>query len=100
MTLRNAFEGMSTEASIKALIDELRTFHAQSILARDANDRMRTTLDGTTSVVAAHLNIGAVNDGYPPWYARGSPNSVDAREQLESLSHMAFYETRKRWSFT
>ncbi len=97
MTLRNAFGEVSTEVSLKELVETLR--EVLQPFARDANDRMRIVTD-TSSRMYITPYWGDQNSS-PVWYSTGAPMSMDARELQEEQSIIAFQQTRtNRWVIT
>jgi hypothetical protein len=92
MALRNAFDGVSTDAFLRRLLVQLH-------FAKTATDELRVVVDSGTSNVAINW---ANNGGYSQFYAgSGSPNSMDAREQMRAQSRANMQQVRAtRWSIT
>lgn len=104
MTLRNAFENVSTEATLAELnetMQDLRTYiRADRPFARDASDRLRIFFDTFSISMVGGTYTGNANT-YPAYYGIGGPNSMDAREVAEEQSVVAFQQTRtSRWVVT
>jgi hypothetical protein len=100
MALRNAFDNLATESSLRRLAN-LLTF------ARDSADRIRVVVDGGTIGGTVQSNIFNVastasptGGNSSPYYSSVSWNSVDARESLR-LSHTqrSDFVKRNRWTF-
>lgn len=99
--LRNAFDGLATESTLKRLISLLN-------FARDPQDRMRVIVDGgslaATQAVRANITYGDSNsgNGYVLWYATvGSPASTDPRDELRSTTKSLNQQTRnQKWTYT
>ena len=89
MTLRNAFEGLATERTLRSLLRNLN-------LAKTSSDQLRVVVDSgavNTTVYWANANT------YPSWYSTGAATSMDAREQQAELSRANFHAVRnQRWS--
>lgn len=103
MTLRNAFEGLGTESTLK------RILKAVSFI-KDPNGRMRVVIDNTSTSPVVVAQSGATagvvnavlwaNAGVAAgWYTQGGPNSVDAREQLRYQMRGVYEQRRSRWTF-
>jgi hypothetical protein len=92
MALRNAFDGVSTDAFLRRLLVQLH-------FAKTAQDELRVVVDSGTSNVAINW---ANNGGYSTFYqSAGSPNSMDAREQMRAQSRANMQQVRAtRWSIT
>ncbi len=96
MTLRNAFESVATESTLKSLLHALRELVARRPPALDAADRIRIISDANSAMYVSQY-WGAFNT-YPAWYGSGAPASMDAREQQEELSLVNFNQVRQqRW---
>lgn len=89
MALRNAFEAIATEGTLRRLLEQLR-------FAKDSSDRMRVTVDvmPTTTVT---LNAGSAISAP---YAAGSWNLMDQRQEMQEMTLQTFQATRNRWSIT
>lgn len=96
MALRNAFDGVASERTLKRILQAVN-------FARDPQDRMRVVTDGSSSlsVSGSTVNLYLGFNGATPLYyaATGSPTSVDAREQLAAAAHANFNANRARWTF-
>lgn len=95
MALRNAFDGMATETTLRRLYNSLN-------YARDAFDRLRVIPEGgyisDSGIVAM---MWGNRDTYPTWYGRGAPTSMDAREQQRAQMKSNFNNVRmNRWTIT
>lgn len=117
MTLRNAFEGLATDAMLR------RIAHLVNY-ARTASDQMRVVVDGGSLALGAALpagtngigNVGLItgsnpighvslqwlNQGqYAAWYSQNAPGSMDAREQHKLAARAAANQARNdRWRYT
>lgn len=92
MALRNAFDALATETTLRRLYNSLN-------FARDALDRMRVVVDGG-GIEVRGINFGW-HGGHPFWYGSGSPNSMDAREvQRAQMRSNAINVRNNRWTFT
>ena len=101
--LRNAFEGVATEGTLRRLLNALN-------YAKDLNDRMRvvvdtmptTTVTGTVTAVTALNGIAFGSSNVAPaHFASGAPNAFDAREQQMILMRSNFQQARtQRWTFS
>jgi len=93
MALRNAFENVATEGTLRRIL-QLVNF------ARDANDRMRVVVDSGTISGLNQINWGA-NNGQPSYYSTGAPNSMDMRDMYRQAMRTNVIQTRQnRWTFT
>lgn len=90
MTLRNAFEGLATERSLRNLIRNLT-------LAKTASDQLRVVIDSGGQLSSS--TYWANGNTYTTYYGSGSPGSMDAREQEAEMSRVNFNTIRnQRWS--
>lgn len=95
MTLRNAFDELGTESALRRIAN-LLTF------ARDANDRIRVSLDNGPMVSVYARNAGGVMYGSDstPYYGAHGWNAIDAREQTSRQYRLNMIQTRQtRWTF-
>ena len=93
MTLRNAFEELTTEGTLRRLLQAVS-------FARDANDRMRVVVDSGTISGLNQINWGQ-NNGQPNYYGTGSPNSMDMRDMYRmAMRTNAMMARHNRWTFT
>lgn len=94
MALRNAFEAMATEGTLKTIAEFLLS---RREFARDAGDRVRAVLDSTSAIYTIGSYWGNANT-YPTWYSTGAPTSMDPREQQAAQSQANFNQVRQqRW---
>lgn len=90
MTLRNAFEGLATERSLRALIRNLN-------LAKTNNDVLRVVVDSGGSMTTSLYWMGG--NVWQSYYGTGAPTAMDAREQQAAASRANFAAARQtRWS--
>ena len=94
MALRNAFENLGTESTLRRILNML-TF------ARDSNDRLRTIVDNQPPVVLnMRSNTTQMNGNTELWYSAGSWNITDAREDLRiQHNQRADFVKRNRWTY-
>lgn len=101
MALRNAFDLLGTESTLRKILSAV-TF------AKSSSDQLRVVTDsgstvavssGTISVFGANVNgvVGATN--VAP-YAGTSWNDHDIREQYQVQTQQNFMITRNRWTIT
>jgi len=95
MALRNAFEGIATESTLRRLLEHLR-------FAKDGSDRLRVSVDNNPQVVVYSNNSATQLSGgaSPLPFATSTWNVVDARHEMQELSLQSFQNTRNRWSIT
>lgn len=101
MGLRNAFEEIGLEATLRKIL-------AAVTYARTPIDQMRvvvdsgsiTTASGSTTVVYTGQTATAPASAVQLYYNNTSWNVVDAREPLREASEQHFVLTRNRWSIT
>lgn len=96
MGLRNAFEEMATESLLRRLIEQVR-------FSKDAQDRMRTTIDNQPPVSVYMFNTStsiANASTQPGLFAASSWNVMDAREEFRDITLQSFQNTRNRWTIT
>lgn len=91
MALRNAFEELATETTLRKLVSAV-TF------ARDINQRLRVVVDGTAVTVGTQY-FGSSNV-VPVYYSTGAPMSMDARETQRLASIQAGQISRQRWTYS
>lgn len=92
MTLRNAFSDVVTETTMKRLFNALN-------VAKDGQDRL--LVNGNAGGFEVRGMNWGWHGGYPIRYGSGSPNSVDARDQLAAQTRSNFNNVRtNRWSVT
>ena len=95
MALRNAFEEMSTEQTLKRLAMALDLLSAR--LSTDNLGALRVNAMSQSQVnsMVYWLNFNV----WAPYYSSGAPTSMDAREQQAIQSHINFNAVRnQRWS--
>lgn len=91
MTLRNAFEGLATERTLRSLVRNL-------MFAKTPLDQIRVVADSGSTVVSTATYWGNGNT-YPVYHSTGAPVSMDAREQVRDVSMANFQSVRmQRWS--
>lgn len=92
MTLRNAFEEMATEGTLRRILDNLR-------FARDINDRIQVVVSsGATDITA--IRWGS-NNSQATWYSTGAGSSMDQRENQRQLARANMLTARhSRWTIT
>lgn len=98
MTLRNAFEDMATERTLRLLL-------AAANYARDINDRMRVVVDGTvttstTITTGPYLNGSSAVGTYRLWNDPNAVFSVDQRETQRQASLQYGEIQRQRWTYS
>lgn len=93
MALRNAFEGIATEGTLRRLLDQLR-------FAKDSSDRMRVVVDSAPQVTVWGGNSSSAVGNNTGAYSSSSWNAMDARAEMQEASQQTFYMTRNRWSIT
>lgn len=90
MALRNAFEGMATDALLRRVLSAVN-------FARDSGDRLIVNLASGTVSGLNQINWGA-NNAYPSWYSTGAPNSIDQRDLYrQAMRANAIYQRQNRW---
>ena len=90
MALRNAFELMATEGTLRKLLDAM-TF------PKDVAGRQRVVVDGTvTTVTSAYWGN---NNTAPTYYSTGAPTAIDAREAQRQASLTAGLISRQKWTY-
>lgn len=95
MALRNAFDELSTETTLKRLAMALDGLSAR--LSTDNLGALRVNAMSQSQVNAA-MYWGGFNVS-PIYYSTGAPTSMDAREQQAIQSHINFHNVRtQRWS--
>lgn len=94
MGLRNAFEEVATERTLRLVL-------AATNYARDINDRMRVIVDGGT-ITAGNLYMnGSTSTGlYRPWNDVNAVYTVDQREMQRLDSLQAGMQARQKWSYS
>ena len=93
MALRNAFEGIGTEGTLRRILQAVS-------FARDANDRMRVVVDSGTISGLNQINWGQ-NNSQPNYYGTGSPNSMDMRDMYRQAMRTNMLLVREnRWTIT
>lgn len=92
MTLRNAFDGLTTDAMLRRVLNAVS-------FARDINDRLRVVVDSGTISGLNQINWGA-NLATPTWYSTGAPNSMDMREMQKAAMKNNVMMARQRWTIT
>lgn len=95
MALRNAFEGIATEGTLRRLLDQLR-------FSKDSADRMRVTVDAWpgTLVVYGNGSSAVLGSAAITPYSATSWNVMDARAEFQELSLQAAQIQRNRWTIT
>lgn len=97
MALRNAFEAMATESTLKRLETTLTNLFRNLTLAKTSNDVLRVVIDSGANDIAA-VRWGA-NNSWPTYYSTGAGSSMDLREQQREASVANFNAVRsQRWS--
>lgn len=94
MTLRNAFDSLSTESALRKIAN-LLTF------ARDASDRIRIIVDGgSISVYNRNSSTDMPATNLPLPFANHTWNAQDARETQRIQMRLNADLTRKnRWTY-
>jgi hypothetical protein len=95
MALRNAFDLIATEGTLRKLLDQLR-------FSKDSADRMRVAVDtwpGSLVVYGNGSNTVMGSTAISP-YASTSWNIMDARAEFQELSLQAAQIQRNRWTIT
>lgn len=92
MALRNAFENVVTEGTLRRLLDQLR-------FARTSTDQLRVVIDsGATDLSAIRW---ANNNSFATWYSTGAGNSMDQRENQRQIARANMLTARhSRWTIT
>jgi len=96
MGLRNAFEEIATERTLRKLLEHMR-------FAKDSSDRMRVTVDNQPSVTVWSNNTGTAVAGagtQPGLFQPSSWNIMDGREEFREITQQTFQITRNRWTIT
>lgn len=101
MGLRNAFDEVATEGTLRAL---LRVFQEGRFLpyAKDTNDRMRVAVDtGTVTSIAYLGNASAVPgaSNVVPW-SSGTGVLMDDRAEQQDFTLLNFMTSRSRWTIS
>ena len=94
MTLRNAFDGLATESSLRRIANLLG-------FARDTTDRLRVVVESSAISLYNRSSGNAVagSDG-GTWYNATSWNTVDSRDPLRWQHRNNFnYVRQTRWTF-
>lgn len=102
MMLRNMFDMVATEGTLRQLLRQL-TF------AKDLQDRLRVTVDNTVAI--GTVNNAVVNNAAsttvmqgaglnPAHWGANSWNTVDARYQYGEQQMFTFIQNRERWTFS
>lgn len=95
MALRNAFEAIATEGTLRRLLDQLR-------FSKDSSDRMRVAVDtwpGSVVVYGNGTNAIVAATSITP-YSGTSWNAMDARAEMQEMSLQAAQIQRNRWTIT
>lgn len=95
MALRNAFDYIATEGTLRRLLEQLR-------FAKDPADRLRVQVDGWPGSVIVYGNGSASTLGTTAItpYASTSWNIMDQRAEMQEASLQTFQVTRNRWTIT
>ena len=95
MTLRNAFEELATETTLRKLVKAV-TF------ARDLNQRLRVVVDsGSISVTGGpYLNGSTTAGTYRSWYDVSATFSVEQREIERQASLQRGMISRQKWTYS
>lgn len=94
MTLRNAFEDLSTESMLRKILRAVS-------FAKDSQDRMYVTVANVSPVNIYAGNSSTLQSGQvvPIWSAQ-SWNAHDIRQEYAEITHQSFQATRSRWTIT
>lgn len=96
MALRNAFEGIATEGTLRRLLEHVR-------FSKDSSDRLRVAVDtgSVTATVNMNNSTTSIAAGVSPSpYASTTWNIMDARADFQEASLQSFQITRNRWTIT
>lgn len=95
MALRNAFDNLGTEQALRRIAN-LLTF------ARDANDRIRVTVDNQAAVTVYNQNssTNAQGNNTQVWFSSSTWSAMDAREtQRINMRGVADATRKNRWTY-
>lgn len=94
MALRNAFEGIATELTLRRLLNAMN-------FAKDPQDRMRVVLENETNTNVRRISLWSWGTYAQRYLTDGSVNSVDPREPLAMQMRSNFnYVRNTRWRIT
>lgn len=95
MGLRNAFEEMATESTLRRLLEHMR-------FAKDASDRLRVSVDTMpqSTVYTANTSAGIQGVATSAPFGPNTWNQNDARHEMQEFSLQTFTMTRNRWTIT
>lgn len=94
MALRNAFDNLATEGTLRRLLNNLN-------FSRTATDALRVNVDNTVTVTASlNMNNSATAGSIPIWYSQPSVVSIDQREGVRAQYRANAIAIRTgRWTF-
>lgn len=99
MALRNMFDMVATEGTLRQLLRQL-TF------AKTPQDALRVNVENGVSVTGAIVNNGGSTTAMqgaalnPAFWGATSWNTVDARYAFGEQQIMNFIQNRERWTFS
>lgn len=94
MTLRNAFEGLSTESTLRKILQAVS-------FSRTNTDALRVNVENTNYSVSLNLANSGTAGTLPAWYAQAAVLSVDQREPLKAQMRANAIAVRNgRWTFS
>lgn len=89
----NAFEGIATESTLKAIL-RVVTY------AKDINDRLQVSVVNQVPVsIYANNSSGSVGAANIVPFSTGSWNVTDVREEIMISQQQNFLISRSRWTF-
>lgn len=93
MTLFNAFEGIGTESTLRAILRAVT-------YAKDINDRLQVSIANQPPVIvyAGNTSANIAQNNIAPYNAM-SWNMMDAREDFMISAQQNFIIARNRWTF-
>lgn len=95
MSLKNAFDGLATEGTLKRLISMLG-------FARDGQDRLRIIVEGTatTALYARNTTTNMSGSDSQIHYSSSTWNAIDARDpyRMQMTQRSDFIKTN-RWTY-
>lgn len=101
MGLRNAFEEIATESTLRQLV---RIFQEGRFLpySKDVNDRMRVIVDNqaASSVYMGNTSAAPGASNIAPWASSSGGLLMDDRAEQQDFTLLNFQNTRSRWTIS
>lgn len=91
MALRNLFDGLAEEGTLRKILGAVN-------FARDSADRMRVSVDAGSSVAVYPYWGNAGNE--PSQWTTGAVFAMDARQMAAYAARTNSLQVRNRWTFT